>query len=251
MNTETSVKDRRGLQQADPTGGDPGVDGDPRPNPLLVYGRQVLWNVRRRVKVEVAALRSSNHPTAHDQAARFGALYADEEDPFHYGSDAYEQRKYDLALAMLPSGSFDRAYEPGCSIGEFTARLAPRCGTLLASDVSDDALSRAHRRLWDFDNVVLERHLLPRDYPAGRFDLIVMAEFGYYLEPPALKELVQRLADSVTPRGYLMAVHGRGATRDIYWPGDIVHRHLLLTSGLRQVGAYREEAFRIDLLQRA
>ena len=92
--------------------------------------------------------------------------------------------------------------------------------------------------------------MLPRDHPTGPFDLIVMGELGYYLEPAALNELLGRMAASLAPGGHLLAVHGRGATPDIYCPGDIVHRKLLLRTGLRHVAGYREEAFRVDLLQR-
>jgi SAM-dependent methyltransferase len=228
----------------------PGADREMAPRkPLALYGRQLVWNTRRRLRAEVKALRAPDHPFAADQSTRFGDLYATQDDPFHYSTHAYELRKYDLTVAVLPSGRFEWAYELGCSIGELTARLAPRCGTLLAGDVSEDALVRAARRLRGADNVVFEQHLLPRDYPSGRFDLVVMSEIGYYLEPDALKDLVRRVTASLAPGGHLLAVHGRGVSADIYWPGDIVHRHLLLTTGLRRMAAYKEEAFRIDLFR--
>lgn len=221
-----------------------------RPAALIAYGRDRLWDVRRRLKAELCAVRPARHPHATDQAARFDALYADEADPFHYTTADYEHRKYGLCVAMLPGRPIGSAYEPACSIGELTVRLAPYCDELLASDVSEDALARAAQRVRGYDNVTFERHLLPRDHPVGPFDLVVMGEVGYYLEPPALRELIGRMAASVAPGGYLLAVHGRGVSRDIYHPGDIVHRHLLLETGLHRAAAYREEAFRIELLQR-
>ena len=232
-----------------PASAPPGVPG--RPAALVAYGRDRLWDLRRRLKAELCALRPARHPHATDQAARFEALYADELDPFHYTTADYERRKYDLCVAMLPNRPIGSAYEPGCSIGELTVRLAPYCDELLASDVSEEALQRARQRTRGYDNITYERHLLPRDHPVGPFDLVVMGELGYYLEPPALHELIGRMAATVAPGGYLLAVHGRGVSRDIYHPGDIVHRHQLLETGLRRAAAYREEAFRIELLQRS
>jgi predicted TPR repeat methyltransferase len=221
-----------------------------RPRAFAAYGRDRLGDARRRLLAEVSARRPARHPHAEDQASRFDALYANEHDPFHVENAEYETRKYDLCMAVLPGHDFGSAYEPGCSIGELSVRLAPRCDALLCSDVSTDALERAQRRLKGHDNVTFERHLLPRDHPAGPFDLVVMGELGYYLEPAALGELIERMAASVAPGGYILAVHGRGVSRDIYQPGDIVHRRLLLESGLHRTASYREEAFRIDVLQR-
>ena len=112
-------------------------------------------------KAELCALRPARHPHATDQAARFDALYADELDPFHYTTADYERRKYDLCVAMLPSRPIGSAYEPGCSIGELTVRLAPYCDELLASDVSEDALHRANAA----DPGLRQRHL--RTAPAA------------------------------------------------------------------------------------
>ena len=230
-------------------------DRDAAPAPtraraLAAYGRDRLGDARRRLRAEVAARRPARHPHARDQATRFDALYADEHDPFHVASADTNGASTTCAWPCCPRLDFGSAYEPGCSIGELSVRLAPRCDALLCSDVSSDALERARRRLKAYDNVTVRAHLLPRDHPTGPFDLVVMGELGYYLEPADARELIVRMAASVAPGGYLLAVHGRGVSRDIYQPGDIVHRRLLLESGLRRTVSYREEAFRIDVLQR-
>ncbi len=56
----------------------------------------------------------------------FGAIYRDD-DPFGYRERWYEARKRDLLLASLPRARFAHAWELGCSNGELTAALAPRC----------------------------------------------------------------------------------------------------------------------------
>lgn len=74
----------------------------------------------------------------------FEQMYADE-DPFGYRSRWYEQRKRDILLGALPYARFARGWEFGCSNGELTAQLAPRCDTLLATDLSQQAVSFGER----------------------------------------------------------------------------------------------------------
>jgi hypothetical protein len=43
-------------------------------------------------------------------------------------------------------------FEPGCSVGELTALLAPRCDRLLATDAFQTAVERARQRCAEFGN---------------------------------------------------------------------------------------------------
>ncbi|WP_244268864.1 nodulation S family protein, partial [Mycobacterium parascrofulaceum] len=54
-------------------------------------------------------------------------MYAGTDDPWALSSRWYEQRKYAITLALLPARRYRHAFEPGCSIGTLTARLARRC----------------------------------------------------------------------------------------------------------------------------
>jgi hypothetical protein len=65
-------------------------------------------------------------------ARYFDDLYAGERDPWEFETSAYEQAKYDATLAALPRPRYRRGLEIGCSIGVLTARLAGRCGSLVA-----------------------------------------------------------------------------------------------------------------------
>ena len=111
----------------------------------------------------------------------FAAMYARSADPWGFGDRWYEERKRAVTLAALPQRRYASAFEPGCSIGVLTAALAPRCDALLATDVSQEALAVAGRRLADAGHVRLERRALPDDWPPGRFDLVVLSELLYYL----------------------------------------------------------------------
>jgi hypothetical protein len=76
----------------------------------------------------------------------FDIIYATDADPWGYTTRAYERRKYAATLATLPRAHFDRAFEPGCSIGVLTRMLARRCTHLVAADISEASLDRA--RAW-------------------------------------------------------------------------------------------------------
>jgi len=64
----------------------------------------------------------------------FDGLYGASDDPYALRVRWYEERKRALILATLPRRRYQRAFEPGCGIGEFTVALSTRCDMVLASD---------------------------------------------------------------------------------------------------------------------
>ena len=122
----------------------------------------------------------------------FEKLYKGSEDPWSFRERWYEQRKRNLTLAALPRSHYGSIFEPGCANGELSARLAERCTQLLCSDTSAIALELAHNRLAHRSNVRLLQTRLPEQWPAGRFDLIVLSELCYYLDAQDLDRLIGR-----------------------------------------------------------
>jgi len=110
----------------------------------------------------------------------FERLARESEDPWSYETSEYELAKYRRTLAYVPEPAGD-ALELGCSIGVFTAMLAPRCSSLLAVDFSPTAVGRARRRVAGLDQVEVRRATLPEQMPAGPFETIVCAETDDYL----------------------------------------------------------------------
>jgi methylase of polypeptide subunit release factors len=72
----------------------------------------------------------------------FEMLFALSRNPWKYTS-AYEQKKYEIELGLLPSKFIDKALEIGCAEGYFTVKLAKSVNSLIASDISHIALKRA------------------------------------------------------------------------------------------------------------
>lgn len=189
-------------------------------------------------------------PATSLDAGYFDRLYARDPDPWCFETSAYEDRKYTATLDALPAQRYARALEIGCSIGVLTARLAPRCDELLALDVSRKALAAARQRCRGMKQIRFTTGQVPRDWPVGRFDLIVLSEVLYYFDLTDLDRLATRVETSLVPGGTLQMVHWLGET-DYPLPGDTAVEHFvsrLARRPVRTVRQTREAAYRLDCL---
>jgi protein-L-isoaspartate O-methyltransferase len=184
--------------------------------------------------------------------AAFEAKYRHSPDPWQFAASPYEQRRYSTLLRSLTQARYSRAFEPGCSVGVLTAALAERCDSLLACDIAPTAVHLARQRCAGFSNVRIDRADLAKSLPAGRFDLIVFSELGYYFSAAALTKLIRALAKRITPGGEFVAVHWRGRSEDHVLHGDAVHAILKTTleKHYRWLKGERHSEFRLDLWQR-
>lgn len=192
-------------------------------------------------------------PTARPRLERryFEDLYERDPDPWGFESSAYEKEKYARTLAALGERRFDHALEVGCSIGVFTAALAPLCRRLLAVDTSERAVAATERRLSQRPWVRVERRTLPEEAPAGPFDLIVCSEVLYYWPEPELATGLDALSASLGQGGLLLAVHFTEPTRTYPLQGGRVHELLRAHPALRPVLGQERPHYRLDLFERA
>jgi SAM-dependent methyltransferase len=181
----------------------------------------------------------------------FDGLYAASPDPWEFETRWYEARKYALSLALLPAERYGAAFEPGCSIGVLTGRLAPRCDRLLACDGAAAAVRQAAKRTASLANVTVERRVIPREWPPGGFDLIVFSEFLYYFAGADLDRVLGLGAAALRPGGNLLAVHWRHPVADYPRSGDDVHRALYGHPGLTLLVGHQEPDFRAEVYTRA
>lgn len=187
-----------------------------------------------------SAARSRCTPQAFEQ------LYRERADPWDFTTSVYERTRYDRTLAALSGSRYAFGFEPGCSIGELTARLAPRCDQLFAIDVSATAVSRARSRCDAYTNVRIECADVQDPILEDRPDLIVLSEIGYYFEPRELADLALRLGNVLRAGGTLIAVHWLGESADHRLHGDEVHDLLLQTLTARHDASERYDGFRLD-----
>lgn len=179
----------------------------------------------------------------------FEGLYTRSRDPWGFETSEYERTKYERTLSVLARQRYHRAMEAGCSIGVFTAMLAPLCDDLLAVDVSEKAIAVAQERLAGFPNVRVELRTLPEETPRGPFDLIVASEVLYYWPEDVMLSALERFEEVLAPGGSLLAVHWRKETKTYPLQGDEVHELLLKHTRLANTTTIIEAEYRLDLFE--
>ncbi|MEJ5862955.1 class I SAM-dependent methyltransferase [Pseudomonas farsensis] len=156
-------------------------------------------------------------------AQYFAELYAGNDDPWAFRTRWYERRKRDLVYASLPRQCYARVFEPACANGELSALLAERCASLVCQDIDATAVALARQRLADVPHASVEQAHLPADWPGGQFDLIVLSEIGYYLDPTDWLQVIERAVASLTYDGGLLACHWRHPIAGCPQDGNEVH----------------------------
>lgn len=184
------------------------------------------------------------------QAEYFEALYKADPDPWKFHSSAYEADKYAATLRALPRSRYADVLEVGCSIGVLTRLLAPRCDRLLALDGSARALRDARRHCAGLRQIDFQRREVPRQWPRGRFDLILLSEILYYLDSDDLVRTANLALQALRPGGEVLLVHWTGTT-DYPLSGDEAAEGFMRATGpaLMPLLQTRAEQYRLDLLR--
>jgi SAM-dependent methyltransferase len=180
----------------------------------------------------------------------FEQMYAGAEDPWSFETRWYDNRKHTLTAAALPRARYRSAFEPGCSTGMLTARLAPRCDALLAVDTVGSAVATTARRLAAAPHVTVAQARLPQDWPGQTFDLIVLSELCYYFDDADFGTLLDRTLAGLEPGGDLVAVHWRRPVAEHIRSGDEVHARLAATPGLARTARLEEDDFLLEVFAR-
>ena len=144
----------------------------------------------------------------------FEQLYEANEDPWRFRTSGYEQAKYHTTIEALTDRCFRSALEIGCSIGEMTRLLAPRCKSVLAVDIIEQPLTAARATCADQPWVRFARMQVPQEWPDGTFDLIVLSEVLYFLSPTDVAAVAARAASSLALDGVVLLVNWTGRSAD-------------------------------------
>jgi SAM-dependent methyltransferase len=200
-------------------------------------------------------LRRLRHSLAATTA--FDELYATTGDP--YGAELpqyrYQQRKYTSLLSMLPRQPYRSVLDIGCGLGTFARMLAPFAGRVHGTDMSSEAIQQARKRSTAHPNIVYsQRDMLEEPSTDESFDLIVLADTLYYVEPlteARLKRIAAGLAEKLAPAGLLLLVNhfffgidsSSRTTRNI-------HNVFCSESALEPLAEHRRAFFLATLLRR-
>jgi len=181
----------------------------------------------------------------------FERLYAGNPDPWGFETSDYEREKYDATIAVLGGRHFASALEIGCSIGVLTARLAAICDRLLAVDVVESVLTRARTRCAGLPNVHFENRRLPEDWPEAeqKFDLIVISEVLYFLNPADIRRLAEFCSASLAPGGYALLVNYTEAIDEPCSGDEAANIFCSAASGSTPIRQIIRRKYRIDLLE--
>lgn len=193
----------------------------------------------------------SAHERRLADAVPFDGLYASDADPWQVRTSWYERRKLAVLLASLPRERYRTVLEIGCSIGVTTRALAGRCEHVTALDASSRALVLARAELGPLvgDRVALAEATVPEELPGGTYDLIVLSEVGYFVDPARVASLADALPLRLADGGDLVAVHWRLDADRLATPGDDVHARLAVP-GLREVVSHVEREFVLQVWRR-
>lgn len=217
--------------------------------------RVIPGEIRRRLVARYPTLplfpHSRGAASADFDSAVWERFYA-AEDPYNFATRDYEQEKYARTLECAGDGPFERAFEIGCSVGVFTAMLAPRCRHLLAVDISENAVEQARARNQEFPQVVCERRELPKNMPEGPFDLIVCSDTLYYWRPGTIRDALRAFEGMLAPGGRFVALHYTGqAEPGTTMDGHSVHDLLQAEFNLAHTFSHRYEKYRVDRYEKA
>ena len=125
-----------------------------------------------------------------------------------------------------------------------------RCDELLACDVAEAAVRAAARRTWELPHVLFEQRDISRQWPPGRFDLIVLSEILYYFGDHDLEQILMNAVAALEPEGTLLAVHWRHPVTDYPRSGADVHRMLAAQHGLGRLVRHTEPDFLAEVYLR-
>lgn len=181
----------------------------------------------------------------------FEKFYRTDPDPWNFAGSDYECNRYQAIVEGLPRRRYTRAFEPGCSIGELTARLATLCDRVIATDIAPSAVALARKRCCELSHVDIGVGDLGGEIPVGPFDLIIFSEIGYYFSPQRLLGIGASLARRLCRGGDFVAAHWLGESADHVLHGDVVHDELIAHLPLCWQGGERHAGFRIDTWRQA
>jgi SAM-dependent methyltransferase len=132
-----------------------------------------------------------------------------------------------------------------------TEALAGRATELVASDISETAVRLARARTAHLPGVRVARSELPEVPFDGCVDLVVAAEFLYYV--PDLAAALDVLWSACEPGGHLVFMHWAHHPHDAFRSGPAMHAEIALDCVRRKVTSlvrHIDENFLLDVYGR-
>ena len=177
----------------------------------------------------------------------FDEMYAADPDPWRFRTSDYERAKYQASISAIDQRHYLSGLEIGCSIGVLSAQVAPLCDSFLGLDISDQPLPAARTACAGFSRARFACMQVPGEWPAGRFDLIILSEVLYFLNPDDIGTTAACVRASLLPGGRVLLVNWLGAHTSPQ-PGDVAADLFIDRVGLNLETQIRQPLYRLDLL---
>lgn len=133
-----------------------------------------------------------------------GRYNAKNSDAWGYLSDARHLKRRDRILSHLPKLSGKKVLEIGCAEGFITERLLAEGATVVACDLSDQAVARARKYCQDSEHATFVAVDIRQDIPGKHFDICIASDVLYYLSETENRTVAKRLAEQMQPDGVLL-----------------------------------------------
>jgi 2-polyprenyl-3-methyl-5-hydroxy-6-metoxy-1,4-benzoquinol methylase len=173
-------------------------------------------------------------------------MYQRNRDPWKFASSEYELKRYQNIYTLLRHKRYQSIFEPGCSIGVLTKKLAFLGNEIRGVDISPTAISIAQHRCAHLKNVFFECQALENCTINNKTDLIVLSEIGYYFHATEWMNIIERLVANSSPKLMILASHWLGVSQDHCMAGDEVHHIINSIKGLSCEYSQRTLNFRLD-----
>lgn len=215
------------------------------PGDEVILHPEMLAHFSRNVEIFIEE--SAPRAETSMSAAAFEDFYRRHDDPWGFETRWYEERKRSILLSSLPQKEIGDVLEIGCSTGLVTRELATRAERVTAIDPVAAALDAVRARVADGTPLRLVQGQVPRDWPDGTFDTIVLSEVGYYLSADDLAATIGLIAESLAEDGVLVACHWRPPVRGYPATGDEVHAALRSQPQWQRIVGHEEPDFLLDV----
>jgi 2-polyprenyl-3-methyl-5-hydroxy-6-metoxy-1,4-benzoquinol methylase len=133
-----------------------------------------------------------------------GRYRAKESDAWGYLSDARHLKRRDRIFSHLPNLAGKKVLEIGCAEGFITERLIAQSATVVACDLSEQAVARARKHCNNSENATFVTSDIRQDIPGQHFDICIASDVLYYLSETENRALAKRLADHMQQDGVLL-----------------------------------------------
>ncbi len=176
----------------------------------------------------------------------FDAMYLQNSDPWKFATDDYELQRYATLFHAVSHQRYQNIFEPGCSIGMLTEKLATIAASVQAFDVSQQACLTAKEHCASLANVTINCASLENVVPAKDTNLIILSEIGYYFTEKALSDVIENLLTTCSLPLTFLASHWLGHSEDHILSGDRVQEIIASRADLKLEYHISNAGFRLD-----